>query len=81
VRVKGGGHNMLEQGKMYRHVSTLDVDMYVKRNPLYLQDSVIVTFMYWNRNYKKFHTNNDGSYIEEKCVIPRKELWKWKEVV
>lgn len=72
---------MLEQGKMYRHISTLDVDMYVKRNPLYLDDEVVVTFLYWNRNYRAFHTNRDGGYVQEKHVIPVKELWKWKEVV
>ena len=61
---------MFQPGKLYRHISTLDIDLFI--SGILPTGSVIVR--YWNRHYKMFQGN------QEVVVIKESDYSKWSEV-
>jgi hypothetical protein len=60
---------------VYRHISCLDIDIYVCRilswsNP----DEISVIVKYWNRHLKQFQGDKEVVFIK------KEDIWKWRKV-
>lgn len=67
---------MFEPGLVYRHQSTLDVDLYVVRVEDH-QDLFLLTVKYWNRNS---HCFQPDSRTTDNVVVRKSQLENWSQV-
>lgn len=65
---------MFKPGNLYRHKSTLDIDLYLVREPEDHQDDTELEIKYWNRNSKCFQPGT------EVVRIRKSELPMWEMV-
>lgn len=65
---------MMKAGRLYRHISTLDVDVYVAAINDESPDQITAHVRYWNRHLGAFHDE------EETVTISKSDLYKWVEV-
>ena len=63
-----------ENGNVYRHVNTLDIDFVVVSDVLYTPEHIGFKTLYWNKHYRIFQ----GS--AEFVKIDIKDLGKWSKI-
>lgn len=71
---------MFEQGKLYRHVNSLDLDLRVCTAPEDKGDKVKLRVMYWHRNYKQLLNMHNGQPIIETVHVKKVDYPNWQEV-
>ena len=67
---------MFQQGKFFRHSSSLDLDIYIVDKPIRKKDGVILKIKYYNRHMKTFQP--DASTVDN-ILIKKSSLKNWKE--
>lgn len=64
---------MFKKSELYRHMSCIDVDIYLCEADV-SEECARLLVRYWNRHYKWFHDESDN------IVIKSEDFWKWKHV-
>jgi hypothetical protein len=65
---------MFKINKLYRHINTLDIDLYVVSDPIEGKDEISFYTKYWNRHMEIFQGE------PEQVVVKKSSYWMWSEV-
>lgn len=68
---------MLQQGELYKHISMLDIQIYISTPGIKHQGKTVYGVKYYNPAYKAFQpslTSTDG------IVIKDEDEYKWQKV-
>ena len=64
---------MFEEHQLYRHVSCLDIDIYVIRVMHFAEESML-RVGYWNRHMKSFQGDFENVFVKQS------EFKKWSKI-